>query len=171
MSNYIEKKIVSLYEYTELDMKRILTLAFAVILSASLHAQTQLSLVSCSPGEDSLNMAKIRVRLDSIRKERPVVGVVLGGGGARGMAHIGVLRYMRGIGVATEMVSMRPKNWMSGSVVDAMRSTMAIPFYFRPVRLGGMVLADGGAATFWNRFTIQPSVYFGFYDSSFGMDF
>ena len=291
MSNYIEKKIVYLYKYTELDMKRILTLAFAIIFSVSLHAQTQLSLVSCSPGEDSLNMAKIRVRLDSIRKQRPVVGVVLGGGGARGMAHIGVLRYMQEMGipvdviggtsmgglvgglyalgynateldslvraidwttmmsdrvpssyrayrvrkdrerfavtipfhyekedviekirneiaidsrlddlsigtdevmqenigklglglpdgflfgfnvrntlssvsvgyqdslsfselpvpyycVATEMVSMRPKNWMSGSVVDAMRSTMAIPFYFRPVRLGGMVLADGGA--------------------------
>ena len=36
------------------------------------------------------------------------------------------------------------KNWTSGNIVDAMRSTMAIPGYFRPVRLEGMVLVDGG---------------------------
>ena len=39
---------------------------------------------------------------------------------------------------------MKEKNWTSGSLVDAMRSTMAIPGYFRPVRLEGMVLVDGG---------------------------
>lgn len=46
--------------------------------------------------------------------------------------------------VATDMVSMKAKNWTSGSLVDAMRSTMAIPFYFRPVRTEGQVLSDGG---------------------------
>jgi NTE family protein len=46
--------------------------------------------------------------------------------------------------VATDMLSMKEKNWTSGSLVDAMRSTMAIPGYFRPVRLEGMVLVDGG---------------------------
>ena len=46
--------------------------------------------------------------------------------------------------VATDMVSMKEKNWTSGSLVDAMRSTMAIPFYFRPVRTEGQVLSDGG---------------------------
>ena len=46
--------------------------------------------------------------------------------------------------VATDMYTMAEKNWTSGSVVDALRSTMAIPIYFRPVRVGGMVLSDGG---------------------------
>ena len=46
--------------------------------------------------------------------------------------------------VATEMGEMKEKNWTSGEVVTAMRSTMAIPFYFRPVRLDKMVLSDGG---------------------------
>ena len=277
-----------------MQMKRLLLLTTLLLMSLGALAQTAqngLSLPSCTPELDSLNMCRIRARLDSIRKKRPVVAVVLGGGGARGMAHIGVLRYMQELGipvdliggtsmgglvgglyalgydatsldslvrainwsvmmsdkvpaatqayrvrknkerfainlpfhyekddvieklrheleldkkleqlntgtgemmeesvgklgmgmpdgflfgfnvrntlssvsvgyqdslgfadlpvpyycVATEMVSMKPKNWMSGNVVDAMRSTMAIPFYFRPVRIGGMVLADGGA--------------------------
>ncbi len=46
--------------------------------------------------------------------------------------------------VATDMLSMNEKNWTAGSLVDAMRSTMAIPGYFRPVRIEGMVLVDGG---------------------------
>ncbi len=46
--------------------------------------------------------------------------------------------------VATEMGEMKEKNWTSGELVTAMRSTMAIPFYFRPVRLEKMVLSDGG---------------------------
>lgn len=46
--------------------------------------------------------------------------------------------------VSTEMVSMMSKNWTSGTLVDAMRSTMAIPLYFRPVRIDGMILSDGG---------------------------
>ena len=46
--------------------------------------------------------------------------------------------------VATDMVSMKEKNWTEGHIVDAMRSTMAIPLYFRPVRIDNMVLTDGG---------------------------
>jgi len=46
--------------------------------------------------------------------------------------------------VATDMYTMTPKYWTSGSLTDAMRSTMAIPFYFRAVRTEGAVLLDGG---------------------------
>ena len=46
--------------------------------------------------------------------------------------------------VATDMYTMTPKYWTSGSLPDAMRSTMAIPFYFRAVRTEGAVLLDGG---------------------------
>jgi NTE family protein len=245
---------------------------------------------SVDPVADSLAIARVRARMDSIRQHRPTVAVVLGGGGARGMAHIGMLKYMEELGipvdlvggtsmgglvsglyalgydatyldslvraidwtvmmsdkvpdsyqsyrrrknkerfvltipfhyddedvlararreiqfdqamsntetrtsdmaaemvakaglgmpdgflfgfnirntlssvsvgyqdslafdrlpipfycVATDMYSMSEKNWTEGAMVDAMRSTMAIPFYFRPVRTGGMVLSDGG---------------------------
>ncbi len=46
--------------------------------------------------------------------------------------------------VATDLVSLKAKNWGSGSIRTAMRSTMSIPAMFDPVRTGGMVLVDGG---------------------------
>ncbi len=46
--------------------------------------------------------------------------------------------------VAGDMVSSKAKNWGSGSITTAMRSTMSIPGLFDPVRTGGMVLVDGG---------------------------
>lgn len=46
--------------------------------------------------------------------------------------------------VAADAVTMKEKNWTHGTLVDAMRSTMSIPLYFRPVRTDGMILIDGG---------------------------
>ena len=46
--------------------------------------------------------------------------------------------------VATDMVSLKAKNWSSGSIKDAMRSTMSIPVLFKPVRSKGTILTDGG---------------------------
>ncbi len=46
--------------------------------------------------------------------------------------------------VAGDMVSSKAKNWGSGSITTAMRSTMSIPGLFDPVRTGRMVLVDGG---------------------------
>ncbi len=271
--------------------KRFLTLFF-LLLNLCLSAQNRNGLVmpSVDPEADSLAFARVRARMDSIRQYRPTVAVVLGGGGARGMAHLGVLKYMEEMGipvdliggtsmgglvgglyalgygeayldslvraidwtvmmsdkipdesqtytirknrdrfsvsvpfhyekenalervrqqiardrsrehldtrtadmgaetvtrlglglpdgilfgfnvrnilsgisvgyqdsiafenlpvpffcVATDMVSMKEKNWTSGRLVDALRSTMAIPVYFRPVRIDGMILSDGG---------------------------
>lgn len=273
-------------------MKRLLVILFA-LFSWGLYAQDNgLVMPSVDPKADSIAIAAMRARMDSIRQNehRPTVAVVLAGGGARGMAHLGVLKYMEELGipvdmiggtsmgglvsglyamgynadyldslvraidwsvmmsdkvpdsystykrrhdkerfgiflpfhyeqedrmtkvrrekvvrkaldktdtrtsdmseeavmraqmempdgylfgfnvrntlssisvgyqdsisfqdlpipffcVATDMVSMKEKNWTSGSLVDAMRSTMAIPLYFRPVRTEGQVLSDGG---------------------------
>ena len=270
-------------------LKSIL-LFICACLPTVLAAQNGIIAPSVNPTEDSLAVARVRAKMDSIRQYRPTVAVVLGGGGARGMAHLGVLRYIEEMGipvdlvggtsmgglvsglyslgfgaeyldslvraidwtvmmsdkipdsfqtykvrrnkerfammipfhydnedmrdrivrqtrynknyeqsdtrtgdmgqemmakvgmglpdgflfgfnvrntlssvtvgyqdslafdklpvpffcVATDMLSMKEKNWTSGSLVDAMRSTMAIPGYFRPVRLEGMVLVDGG---------------------------
>ena len=267
-----------------------LTALLALFLSISVLAQNGLNMPSVDPVGDSLAILRVRARMDSIRQHRPTVAVVLAGGGALGMAHLGVLRYMEeqgipvdliggtsmgglvsglyslgygeryldslvrsidwtvmmsdkipdsyqtykvrrnkerfaisvpwhyedtdkearaqrqlrfrktfeqrdnrsgdmmdemmsklGLGmpdgylfgfnvrntlssvsvgyqdslafdalpipfycVATDMHTMKEKNWTSGNIVDAMRSTMAIPIYFRPVRTEGMVLSDGG---------------------------
>ena len=265
-------------------------LLICACLPTILAAQNRIIAPSVNPAEDSLAVARVRAKMDSIRQYRPTVAVVLGGGGARGMAHLGVLRYIEEMGipvdmiggtsmgglvsglysmgygasyidslvraidwtvmmsdqvpdsyltykvrrnkerfaitipfhydnedmqarisrqigydqnyeqrdtrtsdmgqemmakiglglpdgflygfnvrntlssvsvgyqdsldfdqlpvpffcVATDILSMNEKNWTSGHIVDAMRSTMAIPGYFRPVRLEGMVLVDGG---------------------------
>ena len=46
--------------------------------------------------------------------------------------------------VAADMVTVKAKNWTSGSLKTAMRSTMSIPGMFKPVWTDGMVLVDGG---------------------------
>ena len=46
--------------------------------------------------------------------------------------------------VATDLVTCKAKNWTSGSLSDALRSTMSVPFLFKPIRRDGMVLVDGG---------------------------
>ena len=271
-------------------MKRLLTLLL-VCCSTAAFGQYKPYMASTDPVGDSIAFERVRARMDSIRQYRPTVALVLGGGGARGMAHLGVLRFMEELGipvdlvggtsmggliaglysfgygqeyldslvraidwgvmmsdrvpdsfqtyrirknkerfalnipfhydhnqaeerirqqmeiinasydkmktrtsdmaketinkiglglpdgflfgfnvrntlssvsvgyqdsiafdqlpipfycVASEMVSMKEKNWTSGHVVDAMRSTMAIPLYFRPVRIRDEVLVDGG---------------------------
>ena len=47
--------------------------------------------------------------------------------------------------VAVDVVSRSEVVWRNGNLVDAIRSSMAIPGYFSPVRIGDMVLVDGGA--------------------------
>ena len=46
--------------------------------------------------------------------------------------------------VAADMVTSKSKNWTSGSITEALRSTMSIPGLFDPVKTHGMVLVDGG---------------------------
>ena len=71
-------------------MKRLIaTVLFACSLSLTLSAQI---LPSATPEADSIAFAKVRARMDSIRQYRPTVGLVLAGGGARGLAHLGVIK-------------------------------------------------------------------------------
>lgn len=212
--------------------------------------------ISYDPQSDSVFFAKMHKYMAEIRKKRPTVAVVLAGGGAKGAAHIGVLKYLEEKGipvdfvagtsmgglmgglyamgysaveidsivqsidwnvmmsdnipmayyaynsqryketyvidipfsriefkqslpsgylyglnvynmmsslsvgyqhnldfmdlptpyccVSTEIVTQTEKHWTSGSLVDAMRSTMSIPGFFRPVRVDSMILSDGG---------------------------
>ena len=53
---------------------------------------------------DSLSVGRIRARMDSIRRERPTVALVLSGGGAKGAAQIGVLKYLESIDMPIDMV-------------------------------------------------------------------
>ena len=81
-------------------------LVFAILLACSLTlgAQAQI-LESANPAADSAAFARVRERMDSIRQYRPTVGLVLAGGGARGLAHLGVIKYLEELGIPVDVVT------------------------------------------------------------------
>ena len=84
-------------------MKKLITaFVFACMLLPGAGAQI---LSSADPVADSLAFAKVRARMDSIRQYRPTVGLVLAGGGARGLAHLGVIKYMEELGIPVDVIT------------------------------------------------------------------
>lgn len=81
-------------------------LFFAIYLACafSLGASAQI-LQSANPHADSIAFAKVRARMDSIRQYRPTVGLVLAGGGARGLAHLGVIKLIEELGIPVDIVT------------------------------------------------------------------
>ena len=82
--------------------KHFIALLFACTVSFGAMAQI---LPSANPEADSVAFAKVRARMDSIRQYRPTVGLVLAGGGARGLAHLGVIKYMEELGIPVDIVT------------------------------------------------------------------
>ena len=64
----------------------------------------QVSLRSVDPKEDAEAVARMRSKMDEIRKYRPTVALVLSGGGAKGAAHVGVIEYIEELGIPVDMV-------------------------------------------------------------------
>ena len=63
-----------------------------------------LSARSVDPVGDSIAIARVKAKMDVIRQYRPTVALVLSGGGAKGAAHVGVIRYMEELGIPVDMV-------------------------------------------------------------------
>ena len=84
-------------------MRKLITALF-ISLCLGLTAKAQI-LQSATPEADSLAFAKVRERMDSIRQYRPTVGLVLAGGGARGLAHLGVIKYLEELGIPVDVVA------------------------------------------------------------------
>ena len=59
---------------------------------------------SVDPVKDSIAVEQMRLRMDEIRKTRPTVALVLSGGGAKGAAHVGVIRRIEELGIPVDMV-------------------------------------------------------------------
>ena len=81
----------------------------AILLPFAASAQRYpngLSADSVDPVADSLAIAEFRAHLDSVRtaQGRPAVALVLSGGGAKGAAQVGVLKYLEEIGMPVDMV-------------------------------------------------------------------
>jgi NTE family protein len=71
-------------------MKKILLMMIAVLMVSTVNAQT-----------DSVIMAS----QETSPQTRKKVGVVLSGGGAKGMAHIGVLKVLEKAGIPVDIVT------------------------------------------------------------------
>ena len=82
-------------------MKRAtLILAFMISLLMGWEASAS----SVTPKKDSIAIEQMRQRMAQIRKERPTVALVLSGGGAKGAAHVGVIKRIEELGIPVDMV-------------------------------------------------------------------
>lgn len=59
---------------------------------------------SVTPKADSVAVWQMQQRMAEIRKHRPTVALVLSGGGAKGAAHVGVIKYIETLGIPVDMV-------------------------------------------------------------------
>lgn len=86
-------------------MKKIITfLCLCVVVSSQLSAQNYFAGKSTDPTADSAAVARLRHRLSNVRRHRPTVALVLSGGGAKGSAHVGVLKYLEEQGIPVDVV-------------------------------------------------------------------
>lgn len=86
-------------------MKRFLTLLAALIcLSGTLFSQDKSSSGFGLDPSDEAALKQIRARMARIRKTRPTIALVLSGGGAKGAAHVGALKYMEKYKIPIDMV-------------------------------------------------------------------
>ena len=89
-------------------MKRIKCLIISVLAILSVADAYALDrafkLKSTDPAGDSVAIVNIRKRLARIQKYRPTVALVLSGGGAKGVAHVGVLRYLEEKNIPVDVV-------------------------------------------------------------------
>ncbi len=81
-------------------MKRIISVIFIICLLAGMTLNAR----GIDPAADSAAVAQMRERMAEIRKSRPTVALVLSGGGAKGTAHIGVIRYLESLDIPVDMV-------------------------------------------------------------------
>lgn len=88
-------------------MKKLLLTTFFAALSLSLNAQRIEEAPSSTFGldaKDAKAVNQMRARMAEIRKTRPTVALVLSGGGAKGAATVGVLKYMEQYDIPVDMV-------------------------------------------------------------------
>ena len=73
---------------------------------ATMTTETERATMSygIDPERDSVAFARYRAHMDVIRRDRPTVALVLSGGGAKGAAHISVIRYLEREGIPIDLV-------------------------------------------------------------------
>ena len=82
-------------------MKRLISYILCsvfLLFTAASYART------VDPKGDSLAIERVRAKMNQIRRHRPTVALVLSGGGAKGAAHVGVIKYLEELGIPVDMV-------------------------------------------------------------------
>lgn len=91
----------------ETRIRRIMA-SLAVMAASVFSAAAQIphSVLDSRREAKDLRVEKIKRKLDSIRtvRHRPTVALVLSGGGAKGAAHVGVIKYLESIGMPVDVV-------------------------------------------------------------------
>ena len=83
-------------------MRRLISVI--MLIFAALTMAQQASAHSVNRKADSLAVVQMRERMAEIRKTRPTGALVLSGGGAKGAAHVGVIRRIEELGIPVDMV-------------------------------------------------------------------
>ena len=84
-------------------MKRLLTILLMLLPMAAMAQDETYSSFGLD-AKDAKAVREIRYRMSQIRKTRPTVGLVLSGGGAKGAATIGVLKYLEECEIPVDLV-------------------------------------------------------------------
>lgn len=97
----------------------ILVAALSLALLRPFAAKAQLSALDKTlMVTDTLAWDSYCARLNAVRKHRPTVALVLGGGGAKGAAHIGVIRYLKEIDMPVDIVLGTSMGALMGSMLS-----------------------------------------------------
>ncbi len=69
---------------------------------------------------DAAAISRMRARMDSIHRtqHRPTVGLVLSGGGAKGAAHVGVIRYLEELEIPVDMICGTSMGGLVGGIAS-----------------------------------------------------
>ena len=86
--------------------KLVVPLAVMAVSVFTANAQISHSVLDTRREMKDLRVEKIKHKLDSVKavRHRPTVALVLSGGGAKGSAHVGVIKYLESIGMPVDVV-------------------------------------------------------------------
>lgn len=88
-------------------MRKVLYIAvlfFIFSCSAALGQVVDSSVPGGFPIVDTLELNQIRSKLAETKRTRPTVALVLSGGGAKGASHVGVIKYIKSLGIPVDVI-------------------------------------------------------------------
>ena len=139
-----------------MNKRMILFLALATLIAGSAFAQNSqsgkartkadknavpihLASASIDSAADVAAIARMKHKMDSIRRHRPTVALVLAGGGAKGAAHVGALEYIEELGIPIDMVLGTSMGGLVGGLVAMGYSSKAIDTILTTTNWGVML--------------------------------